>query len=74
MPQVPRREAEVLGEGATSLLLLPVQGEGRPRLQQGLKGTGQTKRERRLGREEVGTGHQSSLECAEWLLNGSAAP
>lgn len=51
MSQVPRREVEVLGEGTTSLLLLPVQGEG---CQQGLKGTSGR-------RQELSTGHQSSV-------------
>lgn len=54
MPQVPMREVEVWGEGPTSLLLLPVQGEGCPWLQQGLKrNADQLKEERGLGRKEV---------------------
>lgn len=40
VPQVPRREVEVLGEEATSFLLLPVQGDGCTWLQQSLKGNG----------------------------------
>lgn len=66
MPQVPRREVEVLGEGATSLLLLPVQGEGIPWLQQSLKGNGWRRgnagwRERRLAQA-------TRVQCDERLL------
>lgn len=75
MPQVPRREVEVLGEGATSLLLLPVQGEGCPRLQQGLKETGQRRGD--TGWRGRKSAQATKVQCAEWLLNrfkSSAAP
>lgn len=67
MPQVPRREAAVLGEGATSLLLLPVQREGCPRLQKGLKRNG--RRSGNTGWEERKSEQVTRVQCAEWLLN-----
>lgn len=59
MPQVPKRDVEVLGKEATVFLLLPVHDEGCPWLQHSLKGN----RRRRRNAVEC-----ESVDCHCYLL------